>query len=173
LLLPWPENIVIWTEWVQQINKCEWVQQINEWSNSIINKIDTINGIGVIMWCGYRQVIWIQSSGMNKNQCMCVGMRMEEHKWNEFKCLYGLSDYISSIHASHNHYHKYSLIARACLDSWKWEGNAKWKNSFPTSLVCFEPEMKNPLFLFRFLVYASFLHYHFFTFRCYSNFVVM
>jgi len=31
----------------------------------------------------------------------------------------------------------------ACLDSWKWEENGKWENSFPTSLVCFEPKMRN------------------------------
>ena len=29
------------------------------------------------------------------------------------------------------------------LDSWKWEENRKWENSFLTSFICFEPEIGN------------------------------
>ena len=61
---------------------------------------------------------------------------------------------------------------RACLDSWKWEKNEKWKKSFLTSLVCFEPKMENENF-FTFLFYTSLLHYHFHFQGATVNFVVM
>jgi len=49
-----------------------------------------------------------------------------------------------------------NVLRRACLDSWKWEDNGKWENSFPTSLVCFELKMGNEK---TFLI--SFLHLFF------------